>query len=81
LRATSKSRRKSFLGDVLGKIGEGLADVGRVVVCFVGVLRVTLSCAQREERDFPEAKEKKKRVKRSSVSDNFCLFVGTDNVE
>lgn len=28
-----------LLGDVLGQIGKGLADVGRVVVCFVGVLR------------------------------------------
>jgi hypothetical protein len=28
-----------LLGDVLGQVGKGLADVGRVVVCFVGVLR------------------------------------------
>ena len=28
-----------LLGDILGQVGKRLADVGRVVVCFVGVLR------------------------------------------
>jgi hypothetical protein len=28
-----------LLGDILGQVGKGLADVGRVVVCLVGVLR------------------------------------------
>jgi len=32
-------QKLDLLGDVLGQVGERLADVGRVVVCFVGVLR------------------------------------------
>jgi hypothetical protein len=73
--ARDKSRRKGFLGD-------GFADVGRVVVCFVGVLRSDFFDSRRgKEEIFWEVKEKKRRVKRSSVSNGFCLFVGTHNVE